>query len=157
QSAVGSVAGAVPAIGGFSGGLGGTLFTGGVSALGGKLLGKTGNRVRDAHNALLELMEKKIPVTLITGLQAHTHMRLTSYTPIETARDGLSLRFTMSFQEVLIAISEQVVIPQRILDSSVENKASSKQNLGKKTAPDASSDVSGKGSSFLSSLTGIGA
>lgn len=148
---VGNVSGAVPAIAGFGGTLAGTLFTGVAATLGGQLLNAGGNRVETALNSLLELQEKKIPVTVITGLRAYNSMILKNFNPVENAQNGDSLRFTATWKEIKIAQSEQIVLPAGVLDAAVANKAASKQSIGKKVANDST-----KGASLLSRLTGIG-
>ena len=151
QAAIGNVAGAVPAIGGFGNTLGGSIFSGGIAALGGLLLNNTGNRVQDALNAMLEIQEKSIPVTIITALKSYNNMILSSFNPIETAQVGDSLSFSATFKEIKIVQSEQIILPDSVLESAVKNKASSKQKLGKKTAAEST-----RGASLLSRLTGIG-
>lgn len=151
QAAVGNVAGAVPAIGGIGNTLGGTLVSGGIATLGGLLLNEGATRVEDAMNSMLEIMEKAIPVTLITGLRSYNNMILKSFQPIENATIGNSLSFTATFREIIIVQSEQIILPASVLASGVQNKASSKQNDGKKTANETT-----KGSSLLTRLTGIG-
>lgn len=152
QSVLGNVAGAIPAIGGFGNTLGGALVTGALATLGGLLMNEPGNRVQDANNSMLQLMEEAIPCTLITGLKSYTNMFLKSYQPIENAQIGDSLSFTCTFMEVKIVQSAQIILPAGVIDPSVANQASSNQNLGKKNA-----NASTKGGSLLSRLTGIGA
>lgn len=152
QAIVGNVAGAVPAIGGFGGKIGGTLFTGVVATLGGGLLNQEGNRVQDAMNTMLELQELSIPVTLITGLRTYSNMILQSFNPIENARNGSSLVFTATFRELIIVQSEQIVLSASVLDELVKNKADSTVNKGKKSTTETT-----RGQSIATRITGFGA
>lgn len=152
QAIVGNVAGVIPAIGGFGNTLGGALVSGAVATLGGLLLNGGDNRVQEALNSMLEIQEKAILVTLITGLRSYNNMILQSFQPIENAQIGDSLSFTATFKEVSIVQSEQIILSGIVLAANVANKASSTQKLGKKQA-----NVSTKGSSLLSKLTGLGA
>ena len=151
---VGNVAGAIPAIGGSSNTLAGSLFTGIAATLGGLLLNAGTNRAQEAHDALLQIQKDKIPVTIITGLMAYNNMVLSGFNPIENAQIGNSLSFTATFKEIKIVQSEQIVLPASVLDKAVQNKAASKQKLGKKTATE---KTSGSSASLASRLTGIGA
>lgn len=151
QAVVGNVAGAVPAIGGIGNTLGGTLVSGAIATLGGLLLNEGVTRVEDAMNSMLEIMEKAIPVTLITGLRSYNNMILKSFQPIENPTIGNSLSFTATFREIIIVQSEQIILPASVLDAAVQNKASSKQKTGKKTAAETT-----KGASLATRLTGIG-
>lgn len=151
QAAVGNVAGAVPAIGGIGNTLGGTLATGALATLGGILMNSGATRVEDAMNTMLEIMESVIPVTIITGLRSYNNMILKSFQPIENTQTGNDLSFTATFKEIIIVKSEQIILPASVLAAGVQNKATTKEDTGKKTA-----EESTKGVSLLSRLTGIG-
>lgn len=149
QAVVGTVAGAVPAIAGFSGGIAGTVFTGVTSALGGRLLnGDSVDRVQEAFDLMQEIQSKRIPVTVLTGLRAYNNMILTSFNPVESSRTGFSLVFTATFKEIRIVKSESVLLPERLLDPSVSNSAASEQNIGNQAANEAS-DQQTSGTSIL--------
>lgn len=134
----GNVAGAigdiVPPV---AGALTGTIAAAGISTLGGLLLNQNGNRVQDAFNALQEIQEKKVPVTIVTGLRAYSNMILQDFNPIERSSTGASLVFTATFREVIIVKSEQVPLPERVLDPTAAASASSVLNQGKKAASEA--------------------
>jgi hypothetical protein len=150
QAVVGNVAGAVGGIiGKAAGTLAGVGSSLGVAALGGLLLNRQGNRVQDAFNALLEIQDKAIPVTLITGLRAYNNMILTEFTPIETADTGRSLSFTATFSEIKIVSSKQIRLPKKVLAAAVAPSAASVINQGTKVATEAPA-------SLLSTFTGVG-
>lgn len=158
QAVVGNVAGAVGAVtGGAIGGIGGSIVAASVSALGGLLLNGQGNRVLDAHNTMLDIMERKVLVTIITGLRAYNNMVLTSYNPVENTANGESLVFTASFRELRVVKSEQVILPDRVLSPDIAAGAASVQKQGSKAASGATDAVSGSSASVLSRITGIGA
>jgi len=152
QALLGNFAGAVPAIGGFGNTLGGTLFTGIAATLGGNLLNSSENRLEKALNAMLDLQQKKIIVTLVTGLRAYNNMVLQSFTPIEEPTTGNSLIFTATFKEIQIVQSESVILPASVVDPDVANKAPSLQKRGKKVTKETT-----RGSSFLATALGGGA
>lgn len=158
QAIIGNVAGASGGVvGNVAGSAAGALVTTGLSVLGGLLLNQNGNRAQDAMNALLELQAKAIPVTIMTGLRDYKNMILTQFSPVEAARNGKSLVFTATFREIRIVSSEQVVLPNKVLDPSVGASGASNINQGKKVAPEANEQVSGRGSSALSNILGVGA
>lgn len=155
QIGIASVAGAVPTVGGFAGTIGGTIFSGAVATLGGLLLNKNTDRVKNALDALLLVQDERIPLTVITGLQVYNNMILAAFNPVERVNTGASLSFTATFREVKIASAVQVKVPATILDGSVANKASSTVNKGRKTATEASDQVKAKSSSILARIFGI--
>ena len=159
SAVVGNVAGAVGALGRSAlGSVAGGLLAGATSALGGSLLNQSNKaRVEEAFNAMQELQSKKILCTIITGLRAYENMVLQSFSPVESADVGGSLSFTATFREIRVVRSEQVVLPKKILDDSVAASAGSVSNQGKKTAEEADEQLSGRGSSFLADLLGVGA
>lgn len=113
--------------------LGGAIAAGGLATLGGKLLDTEGSRVQDAFNALLEIREKNVLLTLQTGLKSYTNMIMTSFIPTEEAKNGSSLVFTASFERIeLVSSDDTVIIPKESKDSRAS--AAKKQNGGKKVA-----------------------
>lgn len=156
QAIVGNVAGAIPAVAGLSGSIKGTLFSGAAATLGGLLL-NSGDRVQEALNSMLELQEKKLLTTIITGLRTYNNMALISFTPLENSETGNSLAFTASFKEVRVVKSESVALPRRVLDAAAAASATSVNNQGKQVSGPASDEVSTKGASFLSTVSGVGA
>lgn len=155
EAAVGNVAGAVGGVvSGFAGGAAGFAATGAVATLGGLLLNqRNANRAVEAHNAMEEIMAKKIPCTLITGLRAYENMILTDYTPTETTAAGKSLMFSATFTEIRIVQSRKVKIPKEFIQRELQASALDVSDEGKKVTQDASTD----NASLLSRLTGVGA
>lgn len=156
-AAIGNVAGAVPMFTGVEGTPVGTIFSGVAATLGGLLLNGQDNRAQEAFNALQQIQDDGILVTIITGLRVYNNMFLASFNPTQTSDIGGSLSFTATFREIRLVQSESVVLSDRVLGGGVKNKASSVQNQGKKVAGGASSETSGRASSILSKITGIGA
>lgn len=125
------------------GNFGGSLVTGVIASLGGSLLNET-NRVKNAHDSMLELMDKKIPCTIVTGLQTYKNMILTSYQPTESAANGNSLNFSATFKELRVITSQTVLLTQENLDQSVKHTAGKHQNRGKQPPVDPNEEVSNK-------------
>lgn len=139
---IGNVAGVA---GGVVGGFQGNIATFGIAALGGQLLNKLGDRVKEAFKAISEIREKKIAVTIQTGLDTYNNMIITSFLPIETASNGDSLSFTASFKEIKVANFEKVIVRSLNIDTSARDSGSEKQNLGKQGADEPNASLAFKG------------
>lgn len=94
----------------------------------------------NAKNALIELdaiRVERAPLDLVTEHVAYTNMILTG---IDADHPGLgpqdkgSLKYTLSFQQIIILATNTVLTPAAQLDSTVVKSASSEINSGKKDA-----------------------
>jgi hypothetical protein len=109
-NAVGSFAGT-----GFGGLVGGTV----AGLLG---LGQNSSRSINGFNVLQEIMKKRHPVRVITGLKVYDQMIITSLDIPQDASIGRSLRITISLQEVQFVRSESFLLPETALLNSSGTK-----------------------------------
>jgi uncharacterized protein YcfJ len=157
KAIIGNVAGAIGGlVGGALGGIAGTIATTGLSALGGALLDEPVSRTQEAFDAMEEIQEKKIPVTIVTGLRVYNNMILTEFTPVETTAIGKSLSFTATFREIRIVQSEQITLPEAVLEPDVAASAMNKLNEGAKVAGVVNDQVAGRSSALLSGGQSLG-
>jgi len=99
----------------------------------------------EAWTYLNQLMEKRTPFSVVTGLQRYENMLLTSLSAPRTAKDGKSLIFTGELRQIVIVESSTIKIPAFKMKGDTGNSASSKGKLGKqstKGATDAQADNS---------------
>ena len=67
--------------------------------------------ILDTHNKIVDLMNSKQLISIITGLKVYNNMIILDYTVTRNAQNGQSLVFTMQAQETKIAQSQSVAIP----------------------------------------------
>lgn len=91
--------------------------------------GKIPNRLKDAHDELYSLKEKKEPITLIMKYKSYKDMFITRLDMTNSAGDGESFRFTITFQKVNIVKSELVLIKK---DSAKKRNNYGRQSSGNK-------------------------
>ena len=67
--------------------------------------------ILDTHNKIVDLMNSKQLISIITGLKVYNNMIIIDYTVTRNAQNGQSLVFTMQSQETKIVQSQSVAIP----------------------------------------------
>jgi len=67
--------------------------------------------ILDIHNKIVDLMNSKQLISIITGLKVYNNMSILDYTVTRNAQNGQSLVFTMQAQETKIVQSQSVTIP----------------------------------------------
>ena len=70
-----------------------------------------GYNILDTHNKIVDLMNSKQLISIITGLKVYNNMIILDYTVTRNAQNGQSLVFTMQSQETKIVQSQSVAIP----------------------------------------------
>jgi len=149
---LGNVSGAV---GGLIGGVGGTLISGAISSVGKSAI-YSGKPSKNAYDAFDQIYEKRIPITIITGLRTYNNCIITDLSIQRDARTSSSLTFTAQFKEVRVVSSESIIVPPANISSSARPGAVAKTALGKLNPSEAISSVQERGRSILSRITGIG-
>lgn len=76
------------------------------------------SNILDTYNRLVQLMNDKTPVTVITGLKVYDNMSIISFEVSRNPTNGQSLVFTMQLQEIRIARSQFTEIPLSQLSQS---------------------------------------
>lgn len=110
---------------------------------------------KKAWEYLLQVQLDRFPFSIITGFKEYSDMILTDVNSVQTSKDGGSLRFSITCEQIQIITTQTVQIPESVIDAAASNSASSKGNGGRKSTKAASD--SSRGSSVLSDLTGLGA
>lgn len=100
----------------------------GAGALVGLLLNRSGSSTKNAFDHFRDLQTKRVPFTVITGVQRYENMVLTSLTVTRDTSTGKSLRFAASCRQIRIVKNETVKIPNTISSTP----AGSKAKLGRK-------------------------
>lgn len=105
----------------------------------------------EAWGYLNQLMEKRSPFSVVTGLQRYENMTLTSLSAPRSSKDGKSLMFTGELKQVVIVKSSTVKIPAFKMKDDAKG-GSSKGKLGKQNGKNAT-DAQANNSSFFLKLT----
>ena len=131
-------------VGGQLGGFTQQALAAGLGSLGGLIANRNQDGLQfpqKAFDYLQELRDLRIPFTLVTRLRKYDSMVLTNLSVPQVAKDGKSLRFSATFEQIEIVQTRTVIIPT----TSVTNpSAASTQNLGKqaqKTASEATGSL----------------
>lgn len=130
--------------GGTLGSLGGALAAG---ALGG-IVNTDKNRVKSAFEFLIDLRDKRIPFTIVTGLRVYTDMVFTSLTFPRDPNTGGKLVFSAQCQKVRIVQSQIVTIKRT--KKAVAHTAGPKAKTGRQTVAEPKQEET-RGSSLLAS------
>ena len=132
------------AVGGQLGGFTQQALAAGVGSLAGLIANRNQDDLQFPQKAfeyLQELRDLRIPFTVVTSLKKYESMVLTNISVPQTAKDGKSLRFSATLEQIEIVQTRSVIIPT----TSVTNQsAATKQNLGKqaqKTASEATGSL----------------
>ena len=80
-----------------------------------------------AYQSLVEIWENQALLTITTGIERYDNMAMTSAPVTRTAKDGNSLRFSATFEEIQIVQSQTVQIARAL------KKAQATSNIGKAT------------------------
>ena len=89
----------------------------------------TGSRVMDGFEALRRLMERREPITVVTGLRTYTNMVLTNLNVPREPETGLALRFSAELRQVRLVSSAS--IPPNKAAPKAKSKAQKTANKGK--------------------------
>ena len=92
--------------------------------------------ILDTHNKIVDLMNSKQLISIITGLKVYNNMSVLDYTVTRNAQNGQSLVFAMQAQETKIVQSQSVAIPVSQLsqaDLITYEQAQANANAGKAT------------------------
>jgi len=76
------------------------------------------SNILDTYNKLIQLMNDKTPVTVITGLKVYDSMSIINFEVSRNPTNGQSLVFIMQLQEIRIARSQFTEIPLSQLSQS---------------------------------------
>lgn len=102
-----------------------------------------------AFQFLVELQENRVPFTIVTSLKRYESMVLTNLSVPQEARNGKSLMFTASFEQINIVQTQTVLIPeQKVANPS----GASNQKLGKQPNKNASDDNGSAAKRFFDSV-----
>lgn len=88
------------------------------------------NRVRDAYGKIINLMEEKTLISIVTGLRVYSDMFISNFTVPRTAQNGGALNFSMSLQHAVIVSSQVAQIPKTQITPE-EPQAQGKADIGK--------------------------
>lgn len=101
----------------------------GAGALVGLMLNRSGSSTKNAYDYFRDLQKKRVPFTVITGVEKYENMILTTLTVVRDTTTGNSLRFTAGCKQISIVSSETTEIKNTL--SNVP-PAGSKVKLGRK-------------------------
>ena len=88
-------------------------------------LGDTYNRLKEAHDELYRIKNEKKPISIVSKYKTYENMILLSLSFFSKPGDGETLRFSCVFQEVRIAESQLVNIPNsKIKVDTAKNQTS---------------------------------
>lgn len=114
------------------------------------LVKRPNRKPKEAWDYLNELLENRIPFSIVTGLQRYENMILTSLSSPRSASDGKSLIFTAELREIIVVESATVKIPAfKLKQDGTANSASSKGDLGKQASKEASAKQTDNSSLLL--------
>lgn len=83
------------------------------------------DRARRRFTVLRNLLRAHEPVTLVTGLDVYPSMVLQRISVTRTSETGLAIEASLSFKEVLIANSLDVLVPEEILGETARRTGQS--------------------------------
>ncbi len=106
-----------------------------------------------AFGILENLHNNKILITAILGFRRYENAIITNISVPQNVSNSRSLNANITIEEVRIVQTETALIPNDIIDESVENTATSKVNTGSQST-DNTSDKVQQGSSILFSIFG---
>lgn len=116
------------------------ILAAGTSILSGVLVNlNQGKPSKEAVDALDEIHEKSIPLTIISGLKTYTNMIMEENTVNVTPRTANVLSFTGSFREIRVVRSQTVLVPvEAVIDGGTEEQdaGEKKATLNSITDPD---------------------
>jgi len=155
-------------IGGISGGLASKIThpLGGIGALGGAVLGssvaaaitsgKTGTGLEEqiknrsdldtnfakqkVFDYLLLVLEKREPFDMVTNFRKYTNLVMTNLEVPQEAKDGDSLRFTMSCEQIQVVNTDEIALPESVVVAAAAADAATKKKLAEAQASPASNN-----------------
>jgi hypothetical protein len=149
-----SIQGAIGAAGGLAGNLAGgfgqTIGNVAGGFIGGQLFGGSQDPAQMARDALEDLFNKRVPVTLVTKRKVYTDMVMSSLSFPRDQESGTGLKVQMRFQKIVIVKAQTVTLNN--LSKKVSASAAPKAKLGNQTPNPPSAEQSSKGSSLLLKL-----
>lgn len=144
QAFVGNAAGLVGgALTSTLGGISGTVATGVISAIGSNLLGTSNDRARDHYQKIMDLFNKKKPLTVQTKMDQYANMVITSLSVPRDSTTGESIRFSISFREIRFAVPKTSRYKPK---PAVEHTAAKQSELGKQSGTQVESETEEKAS-----------
>jgi hypothetical protein len=94
---------------------------------------------REAWKYLEELWERKVPFSVVTGLQRYENMVISNLSSPRNATDGDSLMFSAELKKIKTVESSDVLIPSvKMEQGGPANSGSSKTKTGKQTTGESS-------------------
>ncbi len=138
---VGNVAGV---IGGALSGPAKTVATAAGVLVGNKLVSQSAQPAKAALDVFKEIREKKLLLTIITGLDTYTNMVMERFSPVRTANTAGSLVFSAAFKEAKIVTSQTVAVPAEALSEDTRDMGADVKDSGRmlpKALDDAKSKV----------------
>ena len=123
------------------------------------LSGDKGKPSKEAFDKLEEIYDRKIPVTIITGLKKYDNMIMEDVTIPRDSKTVRSLKFTATFRQVVIVSTILTAAPAVFQD--VELGAQPKKNIGKQgtgtvlPAPDNRTVSAWFGDGLVNKITGV--
>jgi hypothetical protein len=111
---------------------------------------------KEAWDYLNELLENRIPFSIVTGLQRYENMILTSLSSPRSSSDGKSVLFTAELREIVVVESATVKIPAFKIKGDAANSASSKGDLGKQSSKEATGKQGDDSSLLLKGFKKVG-
>ncbi len=101
-------------------------------------------RVESAFNYLNDLWRNRIPFVVVSGLNTYDNVIMTNLSINETSKTKNALRFTASFEQIIIAISQTTLVDIKSadeLDDSLKKSGASKSDRGTQSTQPVSEDV----------------
>lgn len=112
-----------------------------------------GSNIISSFLELEEIMKTKETLTIVSGLKVYTNMVVTSLVIPRTSRNGASLNFSATMNEIRIVSSQAVTIPNSQIsdaDEITNKQAQEKQDVGKVTS--GQTQKIAEGSNFLDQI-----
>ncbi|BBO74395.1 hypothetical protein DSCW_18120 [Desulfosarcina widdelii] len=145
---IGNAAGIV---GGIFSGPAKTVATAAAVILGNRMVAASPKPARAALDVFEEIYEKKVLLTIVSGLATFTNMVMERFSPLRTAQNAGALVFSASFREVRIVNSETVAVPREALSEDTRDLGSSEKQAGRQQSSTLS-DAEEKYASWLYQL-----
>lgn len=91
--------------------------------------------IKDVYETFKRLRLNKTPITVVTGIEVYENMAIEEFNVPRSAKNGLSLEFSMSLVKLNIVESQSVLIPKRKLGGSegTKRRSSGKTKAGQNT------------------------
>lgn len=110
-------------------------------------------RVFDVYQELSDLIDKKEPVTIVTGLKVYDNMVLENFSVDRDKSTGSSLNFSLDARQIKVIQTQSIAIPKSKLIPKTD-AVSTKSNLQAQTKADMGKQTGGavdsvKSASFL--------